>query len=125
MIRRYYKKRGQRGFTIVELIFVVLILALLAAIAIPQFVAYRSKAYNASTNMAIKNAYSASQAFFSVSPGGMVSVSLLWVYGYNQNPNIVLTLVGAGHIASFTLQAFHSGGSSTFIIDYKGDISRN
>jgi type IV pilus assembly protein PilA len=124
MIRGYYKKRGQRGFTLVELIFVVLIVALLAAIAIPQFVAYRSRAYNTATNVAVKIAYTATQSFFSVSPGGTVSVSLLSVYGYNPNVNIILTLGGAGKITNFTLQAIHSGGSSTFTIDETGDITR-
>jgi prepilin-type N-terminal cleavage/methylation domain-containing protein len=125
MIRGYYKKRGRRGFTIIELLFVVLILSLLAAIAIPQFVAYRSRAYNMSTNLSVRNAYTATQAFFSVSPGGTLSVSLLSVYGYNANVSIILTLGGAGHIANFTLQAVHSGGSSTFTIDQKGDVTRN
>jgi len=125
MIRRYNKIRSQRGFTIVELIFVVLILSLLAAIAIPQFVAYRTRAYNAATNVAVKNAYTATQSFFSVSPGGTVSVSLLSVYGYNANVNMILTLGGPGKIVNFTLQAVHSAGSSTFIIDQKGDITRN
>jgi type IV pilus assembly protein PilA len=124
MIRIYNKKRSQRGFTIMELLFIVLILSLLAAIAIPQFVAYRTRAYNASANVAVKSAYQATQAFFSVSPGGTVSVSLLSVYGYNANVSIILTLGGAGKIVNFTLQAIHSGGSSTFTIDERGDITR-
>jgi type IV pilus assembly protein PilA len=125
MIRGYYKKRGQRGFTIIELLFVVLILSLLAAIAIPQFVAYRSRAYNMTTNLALKNAYTATQSFFSVSPGGTLSVSLLSVYGYNANVSIILTLGGTGKIVNFTLQGVHSGGSSTFTIDQKGDVTRS
>ena len=125
MIRGYYKKRGQRGFTIIELVYIVLILSLLAAIAIPQFVVYRTRAYNVSTNVAVKVAYTATQAFFSVSPGGTVSVALLSVYGYNVNPSIILTIGGARKITNFTLQASHSGVSSTFTIDEKGDITRN
>jgi type IV pilus assembly protein PilA len=123
--RGYYKKRGQRGFTIIELVFIVLILALLAAIAIPQFVAYRTRAYNTAANVAVRSAYTATQSFFSVSPGGTVSVALLSVYGYNAaNVSIILTLGGAGKITNFTLQAIHSGGSSTFTVDEKGDITR-
>jgi type IV pilus assembly protein PilA len=125
MIRGYYKKRGQRGFTIIELLYIVLILSLLAAIAIPQFVAYRTNAYNAAANVAVRNAYTAAESFFSDSPGGTVSVSLLSVYGYNANVSIILTLGGAGKIANFTLQAVHSGGSSTFTIDQVGEVIRS
>jgi prepilin-type N-terminal cleavage/methylation domain-containing protein len=125
MIRIYNKTSSQRGFTIIELIFVVLIFSLLAAIAIPQFMAYRTKAYNVATNVALRNAYTATQSFFSVSPGGTVSVSLMSVYGYNANVNIILTIGGPGKIVNFTLQAVHSGGSSTFTIDQKGDVTRN
>jgi type IV pilus assembly protein PilA len=125
MIRRYHKKRDQRGFTIVELIFVVLIVSLLAAIAIPQIVAYRARGYNASANMAAKTAYTATQSFFSDSPGGTLSVNILSSYGYQANVGIMLTLGGTKKITDFTLQVNHSGGSSTFTVDQKGDITRS
>ncbi len=125
MIRGYYKKRGQRGFTIIELLYIVLILSLLAAIAIPQFVAYRTNAYNAAANVAVRSAYTAAESFFSDSPGGTVSVSLLSVYGYNANVSIILTLGGAGKIVNFTLQAVHSGGSSSFTVDQVGVVTRS
>ncbi len=59
------KKMGsKKGFTLIELLIVVAIIGILAAIAIPQFSAYRARGYNTAATSDIKNIKTALEAYF-------------------------------------------------------------
>lgn len=58
------KIRNRKGFTLIELLIVVAIIGILAAVAIPQFSAYRAKGYNASATSDLKNFKTSMEAFF-------------------------------------------------------------
>ncbi len=58
------KLRSKKGFTLIELLIVVAIIGILAAIAIPQFSAYRVKAYNSSASSDLRNVKTALESYF-------------------------------------------------------------
>ena len=69
MIQAFRTKRGKKGFTLIELMIVIAIIGILAAIAIPQFSAYKKRGYIASIKSDAKNAYTAVQAYLGDYPG--------------------------------------------------------
>jgi len=58
------KLRSKKGFTLIELLIVVAIIGILAAIAIPQFAAYRIRGYNAAAQSDLKNFKTAIESYY-------------------------------------------------------------
>ena len=63
MIRKL-RPNNEKGFTLIELMIVVAIIGILAAIAIPQFSAYRERSYIASMKADCNAVRTAEEAYF-------------------------------------------------------------
>ena len=108
--------RAEKGFTLIELLVVIAIIGILAAIAIPQFAAYRKRGYTAQVWSDLRNAGTSQEAYYVDNNDYSDQLSGLTNRGYNQHADLTLVIIGTS-TQGFRLTAAHrkcTAGTWTF-----------
>ena len=116
MLSKFNAKKDEKGFTLIELMIVIAIIGILAAIAIPQFASYRARAYNSAALSDLKNAATAQEAYFvdEQSYGAQDAT------GMNITTSENVTLTATGGTGGYTISAYHSSGDKTYTLTGPG-----
>lgn len=107
---------------LVSLMVIIAIIGILAAIAIPNFISYRQRSYDTAAMADVKNAYTASMAFFCQYPDGEVTTRALRESGFRQTHGVI-TEIFDGRQNYLYITTRHKQGGTKYTIDAKGRIS--
>ena len=102
--------RMREGFTLIEILLVITIIGILAAIAIPQFARYRSQAIDAQLKSDLRNAAVAVESYFTKKSVYPASIEEVDDYGFKASEGVSVTL-NILSASSFTITAEKPGGT--------------
>jgi prepilin-type N-terminal cleavage/methylation domain-containing protein len=116
-------RANKKGFTVLELLVVVIILGILASIAIMLLLEFKEKGYVAMVASDLTSAYEASVQYYFDHPSGSVTVDILTTYGYRQSKNVNLNVVD-GSLDNLNITATHPEVTGIYQVNQEGYVSK-
>lgn len=115
------RKRDSKGLTMVELMVALVIIAIIAAFALPYFLGSGKGVSNSSSEAAAKDAYIVAQLYFNDYPSGSISsIEILADMGFRQTKSVNVNVSGTQN--DLVITAYHNSGDKTYTIDHDGNM---
>ena len=115
------KTKNKKGFTLVELLIVLAIIAILATIAIPRFAGFRSRGFDSAAISDLKAAAVAQEAYHVDNENYSPNIANLQAQPYNLAFSTgVAVNITAADAMSYTMNAVHSASGKVFTLTGPG-----